>query len=118
MDIINPSSGLVMGSIPVAGAIKIQPTLVVGCIFISFARRTHSANEVRRDWGLPLALMLAIIVPPLILEYQVLLVWQDAATAVCETLLRPSPWEACQTEQIPVVCIPLSEFFKVGLNCC
>ena len=107
-----------MGSIPVAGAIKIQPTLVVGCIFISFARRTHSANEVRRDWGLPLALMLAIIVPPLILEYQVLLVWQDAATAVCETLLRPSPWEACQTEQIPVVCIPLSEFFKVGLNCC
>ena len=36
-----------MGSIPVAGAIKIEPTLAVGSIFISSARRTHSTNEVQ-----------------------------------------------------------------------
>ena len=39
-----------MGSIPVAGAIKIRSTLAVDLIFIVFARRTHSASIVKRNW--------------------------------------------------------------------
>ena len=51
MDIITPSSGVVTGSIPVAGAIKTRPAITVGLVFIVLVRidvlRDLSRNQVR-----------------------------------------------------------------------
>ena len=51
MDIITPSSGVVTGSIPVAGAIKIRSALAVDLIFIPSSPSNLLCEQSKAESG-------------------------------------------------------------------